>query len=975
MIPSNFPKPIRCVQLNAQHSRSPTDQLIAASSSWDLAFLQEPYKWGVNLGFPASFTTFHNTPINAAIILSPSLDAGLRNYTRVLYSTEFFITISLGPLTLSSGYRPPHADNLYHFITDFPLYPRHIICADINCHNTLWSSPTTSFAGNELASFFLQNDLTLLNGGQDPPSFHTSNGSSNIDITVCSNLLHPQISNWHINPDSDILSDHSPIYFTFANPSSDPPATSPPKLNHRALDRVSFINHLVTNAPPPISTDTPASIKLFIDALQTAVYACTPLFRPFKHKCSWWSSYLDTLKLNLRQARRYQRIHPSTANLDRTKSCASVYRSAITFAKKKAWRSFLADCKSPWDHVYKIAKKSGSSTFEKAARQTAFGSIPETEAALIKHFFHHTPGTNVTPDYIQPHPPPPTDNLHISDLIARVHKLAPFKSSGLDHILPLHFQLLPAPWMSNLFDLLNNCYRQLLFPNSLKIGKVIFLLKPGKLLPPDGIRPLNHFRPIVLLPIFGKLYEYLLLKKLRFHIPPHPSQFAFIKGRSTEAACLTLRGSIKKAFHEKSRLSALSTDFSSAFDTIEHQFILRCLSNLNTPPHLITLISDYLRNRIVTSSANCTSLCSRGVPQGSVLSPFLWNIAVGELLTSLNSIPDCTALGFADDLLPFTVSSSNISGLRTLGLALDTILTWCLLSGVSLNLTKCSVVHFTRRLNLPDFVLPGIATKPTLKWLGILFDRRLNWHEHLSARLTKASSITHWFVRTSRVNYGIPARSLALIYNAVLIPIIFYNVTVWHDVSPSFLKRTYAPITRGLKLRICKGLSTVSHNICNLLTCSLSPVDTLRWLVTKRLNSSRAHLYATVIHHADLSASNWLARPLDTNFKRTCHIDYFLNCSDIFRAWFTDINALYTANRGLALCTKSTTAILSGHIALNHYLHRFGKSDSPSCRFCMVAPETVLHVCLCPCSPPVLPDGDLSSRSKTIKHLSERHLL
>ena len=87
-------------------------------------------------------------------------------------------------------------------------------------------------------------------------------------------------------------------------------------------------------------------------------------------------------------------------------------------------------------------------------------------------------------------------------------------------------------------------------------------------------------------------------------------------------------------------LALISLDITGAFDRAWHTAILHALHQKECPTHLLRTIKSFLTNRTATLYYNkgfSTHDLSQSTPQGAILSPFLWNVFIDSLLTSLTN--------------------------------------------------------------------------------------------------------------------------------------------------------------------------------------------------------------------------------------------------------------------------------------------------------------------------------------------------
>lgn len=136
--------------------------------------------------------------------------------------------------------------------------------------------------------------------------------------------------------------------------------------------------------------------------------------------------------------------------------------------------------------------------------------------------------------------------------------------------------------------LFNSVLRLGYFPIAWKVSDIIVLPKPGK-----PINEVTSYRPISLLPVVSKVFEKLLLQRLKPFledaqiVPDH--QFGFREKHSTIEQIHRVASTIQRCFQEKKYCSAAFLDISQAFDKVWHKGLLFKLKKLL--PHPFYMIS------------------------------------------------------------------------------------------------------------------------------------------------------------------------------------------------------------------------------------------------------------------------------------------------------------------------------------------------------------------------------------------------
>ena len=168
----------------------------------------------------------------------------------------------------------------------------------------------------------------------------------------------------------------------------------------------------------------------------------------------------------------------------------------------------------------------------------------------------------------------------------------------------------------------------------------------------------------------------------------------FKKNFSTEINLLTYHDMLANALEGGEEVYSIYTDFSKAFDRVNHGVLIKKLEKLGVGGSLLRWILSYLTGKTQTVHINnFTSsqiLVSSGVPQGSHLGPLLFNLFINDIISCFNH---CLYLLFGDDLKLF-LKISTLDDCLSLQKDFDRLSLWCQTNGLKLNVKK--LLNFTK---------------------------------------------------------------------------------------------------------------------------------------------------------------------------------------------------------------------------------------------------------------------------------------
>ena len=184
-------------------------------------------------------------------------------------------------------------------------------------------------------------------------------------------------------------------------------------------------------------------------------------------------------------------------------------------------------------------------------------------------------------------------------------------------------------------------------------------------------------------------------------------------------------------------MTMILTDFSKAFDRIDHNILIRKLVWLNVRPCVISLIVDFLHHRQqVVKYKGCISDVKNnnaGVPQGTKLGPVLFLIMIND---ACNDCP-FPFYKYVDDLT--ILESRHYNQQSQMQPQINSLETWSLSNNMKLNPKKCIVmtISFMKRPIQQTFYIDttSLNAASVVKVLGIYIQQNLKWDTQVKEML------------------------------------------------------------------------------------------------------------------------------------------------------------------------------------------------------------------------------------------------
>ena len=282
-----------------------------------------------------------------------------------------------------------------------------------------------------------------------------------------------------------------------------------------------------------------------------------------------------------------------------------------------------------------------------------------------------------------------------------------------------------------------------------------------------------------------------MIKHLNENTILSPHQHGFRKGKSVETQMLECINEWTLSLDKKDSVDVVYFDFSKAFDRVSHRMLLNKLEKLGFHSTIVSWIREYLRKRTFAVRVNSSFSSSReitsGVPQGSALSPILFNIFTFELPSILTESPVMRCKVFADDTKVFK-SFSNGESNEELQKCLDKMYKLSVDSGLPLSVEKTSVLHLGAKNPSQTYEMNGIDLRKVdqnVRDLGFLLNQNLSFKDHVKHINKSAKHRTYNLfkvLKTRNKNVWLKA------YKTYVRPMVAFGTTVFNSDSGFFLR-------------------------------------------------------------------------------------------------------------------------------------------------------------------------------------------
>ncbi|CAK9820187.1 Putative 115 kDa protein in type-1 retrotransposable element R1DM [Anthophora quadrimaculata] len=839
---------------------------------------------------------------------------------------------------------------------------RIILAGDLNAKHVIWTKKLGRQGNNKRGEIIAETlntlNLTCCNKGMKA-TCKKPMGESVVDITIATDGIVQKIKDWKVL-DDETLSDHEYINYRIDDTNEKVTRREATMEVHWNIEKMNKnklrkeFEKMSLNCNGMTLDEEVEHVEKEIRKICNA--AMTQKKIKVKKNAYWWNESIATIRRKcVRLKRILMRNNKRSDIRDHTESTKDLYmksrkelKMAIYEAKKEAWKKLVASVENDvWGLPYRILRGKNVKRTEEMTREETTRVIkelfPRKEERIEKDREEEGEAEEVGErNEVEDGEIEEATEEEIERIIKSTKNK---KAPGPDGIPNEILKILARYKLEEIRNLMNRCLRETKFPKKWKECNIVLI--------PKGEENSGKYRPISLLNTLGKILEKILEKRLQDEVKQYISnrQYGFKQGIGTMEAVKKVVNYVEEGMKKGLYTIAVTIDIKNAFNTANWDVINQELKHMKVRRKLRDIIASYLSERSGKTKTEDGVLeieIERGVPQGSVLGPLLWNILYNQILNLIDENENELIICYADDtLLLVRGKSLEDTRLKAEG-KINDIVTNIEKIGLKVEPKKSEMIYFTKKRLKPrdnKHILIKrqlIEAKKYIVYLGIILDYRLNFMEQIKRAGGKAIGILNSLGPIIKNLTG-PTQAKRRLLAGVSQAVFLYGAPIWANaIQRGENKKIAVRVSRLCALRVAAAYRTISNEAVH----AISGVPQMDILARKR---KKIHEKCKDIIGNDKTK---IKKNIKKQIKEEMLEEWqeeWVNLSskaEWTRELIPDIRKWMRRKHGEV--DYHLTQVLSGHGVFNSYLYRFKKRSTDVCNMCGCWEDTQHVIFNCP---------------------------
>ena len=382
-----------------------------------------------------------------------------------------------------------------------------------------------------------------------------------------------------------------------------------------------------------------------------------------------------------------------------------------------------------------------------------------------------------------------------------------YSAPGQDQLCYVMFRHLPEESLKMILLLFNKIWSEGVMPISWKSALILPFPKPGK-------DPANagNYRPIALTSHLCKWMEKIIVYRLSYFLEQrglmNRYQSGFRKGRSTADALVKVSNESEKALSRKEVMVIVYFDIEKAYDSMWREGLLIKMQGMGIGGRLYNWVLDFLSYRKFCVKVGDTISDSfdiiNGIPQGSAVSPILFNIMINDIFVDVGR--NIGSSLYADDGAIWLRGKNYKQLMSSMQKNIIKVENWSYKWGFKMSIAKSCYMLFTRKRKMEEVQLKlygqNMEKVSEFKYLGVWFDEKGLWRNHVNKIETKCKKILNLMRAVSAIEWGADRESLLCLYRALIRSCIDYGCMIYGAAAKSSLEKLDRIQSRALRISI-----------------------------------------------------------------------------------------------------------------------------------------------------------------------------